>query len=99
MIEHKTSGKAITSMVCGILSIILPFVGFILGVLAIIFSIVARNEIKHSEGKIVGTGMATAGLVCGIVGLIAVIFWISIVGLIFKLILSSIKYWMGSWYY
>lgn len=98
--ELKTSGKAITSLVCGILSIVMPFIGFILGVLAIVFGILSRNEIKRGEGKIEGGGMATAGLVCGIIGIAVVIFWVSIVGviagIISKFISEMVRYW-GGW--
>lgn len=60
----KTSGMAIASMVLGILSILLccivPILPLVMSMLAIIFFIVRdRNK--------AGNGMATAGLVCGII--------------------------------
>lgn len=60
----KTSGMAIASMVLGILSILLcclvPILPLVMSALAIIF-FVARDRNKA------GNGMATAGLVCGII--------------------------------
>ncbi|MCK4352223.1 DUF4190 domain-containing protein [candidate division WOR-3 bacterium] len=68
--EKRVSGKAITSLVCGIASILVPFAGFALGILGVVFGIIAKSEIKRSESEIGGEGMAIAGFVCGIVGLV-----------------------------
>lgn len=62
----KTNGKAVPALVLGILAIVIPYVGFILGIIAIVFGKKAMNEIKVSrEG---GHGMAVAGFVMGIIG-------------------------------
>ncbi|MEW9699243.1 DUF4190 domain-containing protein [Paenibacillus sp. SI8] len=61
-----TNGKSIAAMVLGILSIIIPYIGFILGIIAIVFSRIAAKEIKQRGEQ--GKGYATTGLVCGIVG-------------------------------
>ena len=64
-VKRKTSGMAVASLVLGILGITcLPFVG---SVLAIVFGAVAKREIKRSEVELGGSGVATAGLVLGIV--------------------------------
>jgi len=57
--------KAIASLVTGILSLVIPYGGVILGIVAIVLAIQARNE------GYVG-GLATGGLVTGI---IAVALW------------------------
>jgi len=62
----KTNGKSIAALVLGILSIILPYIGFIIGIIAIVFSAISLKEIKKNQEQ--GRGMAIAGLVCGIVG-------------------------------
>ena len=65
----------------------MPGIGFVLGVLGIVFGSIAKNEIKHSEGKLTGNGMAVAGFICGIVGLASNVFWfwiIRIIGTAFK---------------
>jgi uncharacterized protein DUF2510/uncharacterized protein DUF4190 len=62
----STSGKAIgsliTSLFCGIGSII-----------ALVLASMARREIRESNGTIGGSGLATAGTVLGIIGLLAAI--------------------------
>ena len=68
---RQTSGFAIASLVLGILSIV-PGVyvgGLVMGILAIVFSRMAMTRIKAMPGSIDGAGLATAGLVTGIVGL------------------------------
>ena len=66
--EHRTSGKAIASLVCGILSNLMPVIGIVLGIIGIVFGVRAKKEIQHSNGTLTGDGMATAGFICGIVG-------------------------------
>ncbi|WP_438347757.1 DUF4190 domain-containing protein [Paenibacillus sp. FA6] len=62
----KTNGKSITALVLGILSIALPYIGFLIGIIAIIFASLSFKELKYKNEE--GRGMAVAGLVCGIVG-------------------------------
>lgn len=72
--QAKTSGKAITSLILGILSlitlplggiIVLGIIGLFSGIVAIVFSSLSFKEIKRVQVR--GRGMAIAGLVCGIV--------------------------------
>ena len=62
----KTNGKSIAALVLGILSIMLPYIGFIIGIVAIIFAALSLKEIKVRMEQ--GKGLAIAGLVCGIIG-------------------------------
>jgi hypothetical protein len=72
----RTSGKAVASLVCGIIGIIvLPIV---LSVLAIIFGAIARGETGR-DPTLGGRGMATAGLVLGIIGVALIPVWIILV--------------------
>lgn len=74
---QKTSGMAIASLVTGILSIFPCCSIGILGVLGIVFGILARKNIEASNGTEKGLGLARAGLICGVVGLVlTVIYWI-----------------------
>jgi len=59
-IPAKTSGQAVTSLVCGLLFFI-PF----LFIVAIVFGHLALSEIKRSAGRVKGEGLAIAGLVLG----------------------------------
>ena len=62
-----TSVWAVVSLILGVLSFMcIPFLG---GVLAIVFGAIAKSRIKRSKGKLGGSGLATAGLVLGIVNL------------------------------
>ena len=67
----QTDEFAIASLVLGILSIV-PGVyigGLVMGILAIVFSRMAMARIKAQPGSINSQGVATAGLITGIVGL------------------------------
>jgi Domain of unknown function (DUF4190) len=66
-----TSGKAIGSLVCGLVVVFFP-----LSIVAIILGHWALAEIHHSGGRLTGRGMALAGLILGYAG-------ISVVPLIF----------------
>jgi serine/threonine protein kinase len=53
-----TSGWAIASLVCSLLGI---------GLLGVIFGFVAQNEIRKSDGRVGGSGLAKAGIIIGFV--------------------------------
>ncbi len=84
----RTNGKSIAAMVLGIVSIVLPYIGFIIGILAIIFSAISLKEIKRTGEQ--GRGMAIAGLVCGIVG--TVIYAIIILLIVFAIFFYADSY-------
>lgn len=65
----KQNKKALWSMILGIISPLCC--GIVLGPVAIILSRQAKTEISASGGQQTGDGMATAGLVLGIIGTIA----------------------------
>jgi hypothetical protein len=73
----RTSGLAIASLVLGIL-----FLCGIGSLLATIFGAVALGQIARSNGSLTGKGMAVAGLVLGVIGLviIAYLFFVGILG-------------------
>ena len=64
--QPQTSGKAIASLVCGIINI------FPLFIVAIILGHISFSEIKKSGGRLKGEGMAIAGLVMGYLGIVAI---------------------------
>ena len=61
-----TSGRATTSLVLGILSIVLC--GAFTGIPAMLVARRARREIDGSRGRLAGRGLATAGFWTGLVG-------------------------------
>jgi hypothetical protein len=64
MQQQKTNGLAIASLVLGIV-----WVYWIGSILALIFGLIARSQIREAGGRQSGDGMAIAGIVLGIVGL------------------------------
>jgi hypothetical protein len=66
-VYRKTSGAAIASLVLGLLGLV-PFVGFPLGIVAVVLGASSGGRIKNSRGTLGGEGMATAGLILGILG-------------------------------
>ena len=91
----KTSGLAITSMILGIVSLILgwiPILGWIIFSLAIIFGIIALTKISKDE-NLEGKGMAIAGIVMGAIPLIGLIILVlGIGGFAYSGILSPDKF-------
>jgi hypothetical protein len=67
----RTHSKATASLVCGIVGLFLC--GVILGPVAIYLSNQAKREIRESGGQYTGEGLATAGMVLGIIAVIAFI--------------------------
>lgn len=64
----ESNTKAIWSMITGIVSLLCC--GVVLGPVAIVLSNQAKTEIAYSRGMQTGEGMATAGLILGILGII-----------------------------
>jgi type IV pilus assembly protein PilA len=60
----QTSGKAIGSLICGIINV------FPLFIVAIILGHLALSDIKKSAGRLGGRGLAIAGLVLGYLGVV-----------------------------
>jgi len=65
----QTSGKAIASLICGILFFLFPS-----ALAAVILGHISLSEIRKSGGRISGQGMATTGLVLGYTGIVAIPF-------------------------
>ena len=71
-LPQQTNGFAIASMVLGIVGGCVA----IGPILSIIFGVVALNQIKSSQGRMTGRGMAIAGIVLGIVWIVILIAYI-----------------------
>lgn len=69
----RTSGKAIASLILGIL-----FIGVVTAIAAVVFGHLARRDIRRSGGRLKGKRMATAGLVLGYIGVALTPFIIAI---------------------
>lgn len=69
MSEIKPSNsKAIVSLIMGVLSLLIPFIGIVLGILGLIFAAKSKQEMKLTGET--GNGLVTAGKVCSIIGII-----------------------------
>jgi hypothetical protein len=62
----QTAGKATTSLILGIVSLVLC--GLLLGIPAIFIGISARKEIRDSGGRLGGDGLALGGIITGVIG-------------------------------
>ena len=71
---QKTNGLAIAALVCGLVGLL--FFPPILGPLALIFGLVALNQINKSGGTQKGKGMAIAGVVLGPIAIIGWLVWL-----------------------
>jgi len=63
-IHPETSGKAIVSLVCGVLFFFLPA-----AILGIIMGHLSLSDIRRSAGRLTGRGLSIAGLVLSYLGL------------------------------
>lgn len=76
-----TSSTAIISLIAGVLGLTLfPLLG---SIVAVITGVMARREIRETAGAIQGEGLATAGMVLGLVGLGLTVVGLCVAGAIF----------------
>jgi hypothetical protein len=68
----KTDGISIAAMVCGILAFVVPTVGIVLAILAIVFGGIGMGRTRRNP-ELKGRGMAIAGLVLGILAFVVVL--------------------------
>jgi hypothetical protein len=87
----NTSGLAITAFVLGILSIIIPFIGLLFCIFAIIFSIAAFVSISRHPEK-TGKWMAIVGLILGTLAIFLQIIFLIIGALAYMTVLDPAKF-------
>lgn len=82
LITRKSKGMAIAGLTLGIISVIPGFFcgGPIWAILGIIFSSVARHRISNKPDQYEGEGLAVAGLITSIVGLMLNLLSLFIIG-------------------
>jgi hypothetical protein len=79
-----TDSQATVSLVLGILSVFCC--GIVLGPVALFMGNASRRRIDASGGAVGGYGLATAGMVLGIIG--TVLWVLGIVGTVLRLVLA-----------
>ncbi len=62
---EQTSGKAVASLILGVLSFCVPVLPAIIG---IVLGCIGLGDIKRSKGRLGGAGLAIAGIITAIVG-------------------------------
>lgn len=74
----RTDGLAIGALIVGVLSILCSWacIGIILGPTAAIMGFISSQRIKQMPGTLGGGGLATAGLITGIIGTVLTILFI-----------------------
>lgn len=67
----KNSGKAIASMVTGLVGLLTICCGLFVAssIAALVLGFLARKEIRQSNGQLTGDGMALTGIITGAVGI------------------------------
>lgn len=81
--QKRTDGMSIASLVCGIVGLVFMFIPIIYGVgiipsiLGIIFGNISKKKIRQNP-NLEGYGMAKAGFICGIIGVVLSV--ISLIG-------------------
>ena len=68
-VRPSYSGKAVAAVVLGLIGIVLCFTG-LPAIVALIFGLVARSEIRHSGGRLIGHRAAVTGILLGIIGIL-----------------------------
>jgi hypothetical protein len=67
---RATNGMAVASLVLGLVGLVTFWLLAIPPILALVFGLVGRSQIKLSGGRQEGDGLAIAGIVTGIVGMV-----------------------------
>lgn len=76
--KNRTNGKSVGTLTLGILSIMITAIGLILGIIGIVLYAKSKKEIEQKQEA--GQGMAIAGLICSIIGMVIQVF--EIIGII-----------------
>ncbi|WP_191567648.1 DUF4190 domain-containing protein [Metabacillus idriensis] len=81
-VTNRNNRKAILSFTFGILSIFIPFIGFIFGILGIVYARKSVREIKNTNET--GRGLVCAGMICGITGIVTQFLYIllAVIGIV-----------------
>lgn len=93
--EQKTNSDSVISIILGVVSFIIPVLGFFTAIAGIIFSIKSLRTIKVTNEP--GRGLSITGLVCSI---LAILFYIiSVVVLIIIFFFLAADATSGDYYY
>ena len=73
--QPANSGKAIAAMVTGLVGLLTLCCGFFVvsSIAGLVLGFLARKDIRSSNGRLKGDGMALTGIITGILGIVALI--------------------------
>lgn len=92
-VSAPTSSTATISLIAGILGLTLfPIIG---SIVAVITGMMARREIRETEGALGGEGVATAGLILGWIGVAMLVLGLCIAGVAFGIPLCAALFALG----
>ena len=86
-VNTKTNTKAIVSLVLGVISLLITYLGLFTSIVGIILSRVATREIEERGEK--GSDIALGGLITSIVGLVLQLFILIGTSIIARLITNG----------
>ena len=86
-VKQYTNGMAITGLVISIVSLI--FCCGSISVVGLVFSIIGLNKAKQNNG--IGKGLAIAGLIVNIIGILLMLFWLVLTIVPFFVVASEIE--------
>ena len=75
-VEHPQANPALITGIIGLVTGAFCGVGGLVGIAGIVLGVKARGEIDSDPSRYTGRGKATAGLVLGVVGLVALVIWV-----------------------
>jgi len=85
---------ALTSMILGIVGVVLAFfygIGAIPAIVAVILGHIGMGQIKNSAGTQGGNGMALAGLITGYIGIGIAVLYVVIIVLVISALTHSLQ--------
>ncbi len=89
-----TSSTATISLIAGILGLTLfPVIG---SIVAVITGVMARREIRKTQGALGGQGIATVGLILGWIGLAILFLGLCVAGVAFGLPMCAALFALGA---
>lgn len=79
---EETNSRSITAFTLGILSIIIPAIGLILGIIGLMIANRVINEVGHSNGR--SSSLAVSGRILSIIGICLQVLYIvfAIIGIV-----------------
>lgn len=74
---YGTDSEAVVSLVTGILGLV--FCPYILGPVAVVTGVRARNRVRESQGRLEGEGVALAGIILGAISMALIVLTIGLI--------------------